>query len=122
MWCSEAKSFETPSLRVLDPLCEDFDKFPLIPPMVAARRVHHFAVIACLQLPASQATIGVSVTSEQLAQWTQPEDISAHGIMVYLYFALYIQPLYIHCIYTVYTYPLSQIHVFCKLSPRVAPV
>jgi hypothetical protein len=80
MWCSEAKSFETPSLRVLDPLCEDFDKFPLIPPMVAARRVHHFAVIACLQLPASQATIGVSVTSEQLAQWTQPEDISAHGI------------------------------------------
>ena len=37
--------------------------------------------------------------------------------MVYVYLALYIHPLYIQCIYTVYTYLLSQIHVFRILNP-----
>ena len=36
---------------------------------------------------------------------------------LYVYLALYIQALYIHCIYTVYTYLLSQIHVYQILKP-----
>ena len=48
--------------------------------MVAARCARLFAVITCLDSAASQATIGISATSEQLAQWAQPDDMSAHGI------------------------------------------
>ena len=40
--------------------------------------------------------------------------------MVYVYLALYIHPLYIHCIYTVYTYLLSQIRVFRIQRPHPA--
>ena len=37
--------------------------------------------------------------------------------MVYVYVPLYILTLYIHCVQCVYTYPLSQIHVFLVLEP-----